>query len=222
MKGLLIKDLKMILKNKIMLVCVIGVVLILLLMTDNVSYSFMIGYVVMLCTMFVISTISQDDYNNTISYLMTLPVTRKTYVAEKYLLMILSALTGLILGGAGCALWSHRLDEQFLEEAAAVFVVLVIFQLIMLPLQLKFGGEKSRIILALMFAAFSGVIIAIQKLSEGASFTGSGAGQLLNRALMWVTVQSMGTLAALVAVFMLLCAVVSISVSTRIMSRKEF
>lgn len=221
MKGFLIKDIKMILKNKIMLLGLGVIVGIVILMTD-MNNSFIVGYVIMLCTMFVITTISQDDYNNTLSYLMTLPVTRKTYVKEKYLLMILCAWTGLILGMGGCALRSTDLDGTFFAESAAVFLVLMVFQLIMLPLQLKFGGEKSRIVLFLMFLAFVGFITVVQKVSEYASFSGEGAMQFLNDAIVWISVQSAVTLAAMGAVFVLVCTAISMSVSIRIMNRREF
>ena len=35
---------------------------------------------------FAITTISYDEFDNGLAFLMTLPVTRKQYVAEKYLL----------------------------------------------------------------------------------------------------------------------------------------
>lgn len=221
MKGLLIKDVKMIMKNRATLLCMIAIVSILMMVTET-GNSFLIGYVVMLCTMFVITTIGQDDYNNTISFLMTLPVTRRSYVGEKYLLMFLCALTGLILGAGGCVLRSSRLDGVFFAQAAAVFMVLMIFQLIMVPLQLKFGGEKSRIVLFLMFAALSGSIIAVEKLTERASFSRTGAAQVLNRVLTWILSQSAVTLAALGTALVLLCTAISMAVSTRIMNRREF
>ena len=65
------------------LVVVMGVILNL---AGSGSVSFAIGYFTIVTAIFAITTISYDEFDYGLAFLMTLPVTRKQYVAEKYLL----------------------------------------------------------------------------------------------------------------------------------------
>lgn len=83
MKGLLIKDLKIILSNKSMFL-VILVIMGMVAFTDVAISAFVTSYISILFTTLVVTTISYDDYDRCISFLMTLPVSRKDYVRGKY------------------------------------------------------------------------------------------------------------------------------------------
>ena len=43
-----------------------------------------VGYVTFIFTLFTVSTISYDEYDNGYPFLFTLPITRRQYVNEKY------------------------------------------------------------------------------------------------------------------------------------------
>ena len=85
MKGLFVKDIELMKQQKqfFILVIVMGVILNL---AGSGSVSFAIGYFTFVTAIFAITTISYDEFDNGLAFLMTLPVTRKQYVAEKYLL----------------------------------------------------------------------------------------------------------------------------------------
>ena len=111
MKGLFVKDIELMKQQKqyFILVIVMGVILNL---AGSGSVSFAIGYFTFVTAIFAITTISYDEFDNGLAFLMTLPVTRKQYVAEKYLLGAgltaaawgIEAITGVIC--KGCLLYT--------------------------------------------------------------------------------------------------------------------
>ena len=127
MKGMLIKDFKLLrnMRNSLIIIVLVAV--------TSGAYlqdaSFVIPYLAFIGATFASSTLSYDEYDNGYAYLLSMPVTRKGYVTEKYIL-------GFILGG-----------------------VPLIFLSLLLPFYLKFGGEKGRIIMVatigVMFALFA-------------------------------------------------------------------
>ena len=92
MKGLLIKDFKM-LKSQKQFFAIITLIGILFLATYN-SMSFVISYITIVFAMFGITSLSYDEADNGTAYLFSLPFDRKTYVAEKYIFSFLMLLTG--------------------------------------------------------------------------------------------------------------------------------
>lgn len=97
MKGLLIKDYKLIMHNKKMFLILMVVWFLALQNYDG--YSFLIGYSIMTFVLLVLNTLSLDEYYKSMPYLITLPVKRTTYVSEKYVLML-----GFSLFGAGLSI----------------------------------------------------------------------------------------------------------------------
>lgn len=154
MKGLLIKDFKL-LKNQgqffgiIVLIC-IGCMF---LYDDS---TFAISYMTIVFSLFTLSTISYDEYNNGMAYLFTLPFSRKEYVQEKYVFGILTT-TGALAGVSVLAFVSSAIRSSSFEIGVwAVGIVVsllvaIILLTITIPLQLKFGAERSRIALLAVF-----------------------------------------------------------------------
>lgn len=91
MKGLLIKDFQLSLLNIRMLV-IICVVSIFITSSSTGSASFVISYVTIIFFMFVLTSISYDEMDHSISFLFTLPISRKTYVREKYVFSLICGL----------------------------------------------------------------------------------------------------------------------------------
>ena len=102
MKGMLIKDFRL-LKNqgKTLILMLLAVAVFMNLITD-VGPSFVVGYITIIFSLFTVSTISYDEFDNCYLFLMTLPVSRKNYVNEKYLFALLSIVltwcVGMVLG----------------------------------------------------------------------------------------------------------------------------
>ena len=169
MKGLLIKDFKL-LKNQKQFFVVIGVISIMLLLT-NENPSFTITYTTMMFSMFTMSTISYDEYDNGAVYLFSLPITRKGYVIEKYTFGIITSLfIWIVITVLSYIVGGIRKIEMPLDELAAIsMAALVVVSLILavsIPLQLKFGVEKSRMAFIAVFALAFVVSVAAIKLAE--------------------------------------------------------
>lgn len=158
MSGLLQKDFCILMQRSRVLVILIGVGILMGFSTDG---SFVIGYLTMLCAILTVSTISYDEFDNGYPFLFTLPITKKTYVTGKFLFCLVGGLAGwaisvLIYIGCMTAKGAGFAAEQWME-ALSFIPVFGLLIAIMLPMQLKFGAEKSRLVIA----AVAGGIFAI-------------------------------------------------------------
>ena len=160
MKGYLIKDARLMWHNKRLFFTMLFVMLFALYQSG--AYSFIIGYVTMIGILFAITTMSYDEYDKSIVYLMTLPAGRTAYVAEKYVLMFGCGLTGAVLSSFLCVMLYRDIAMQILMETAVIYLVMLLLQLIMLPLQLKFGGEKGRVVLIAVLACAMVIITSLR------------------------------------------------------------
>ena len=80
MKGLLIKDYKLMLGQKTFLgMAALMSVLYLAIYKDP---TFAVVFITVMCTMFTVSTLSYDEYENGMAYLFTLPISRNKYELE--------------------------------------------------------------------------------------------------------------------------------------------
>ena len=158
MLGLMRKDLCLLLQRSRALVIMVGVGVIIGFSTDG---GFLMGYLTMISAILSIGTISYDEFDNGYPFLLTLPVTRKSYVTAKYLFCLLGVLAGWATASvifAGCCLVKgegFRMAQ--LTEALAFLPVAGLMTAVMLPLQLKYGAEKSRLALAVL----AGVVVAL-------------------------------------------------------------
>lgn len=154
MKGLLIKDYLILLgqKNSFFII-LIG--LILLFVKDTPVMG--ISYTMYVITFLSLSNISYDDADNGMPFLMTLPSGRKTYVTEKYLFNLINAsFSGLLLTVIASILELVRgKDITVIRELFFTFILLftvaAIFFSILVPLELKYGVEKSRVVMMVFF-----------------------------------------------------------------------
>lgn len=161
MLGLMRKDLCLLLQRSRAIIIMVGVGVIIGFSTDG---GFLIGYLTMISAILSIGTISYDEFDNGYPFLLTLPVTRKSYVMAKYLFCLASNLAGWAAASviyAGCCLLKgERFGMEQLTDALAILPVAGLMTAVMLPLQLKYGAEKSRLALAVLFGGI-GVLGAL-------------------------------------------------------------
>lgn len=217
MKGLLIKDFKLLLMQKNFFILFIGIAIIMAATTNDVS--FIIGYLTFIIPLFSLSTISYDEFDNGNAFLFTLPFSRTDYVIEKY---CFSALLGLCANIISIALTlayylfkGTKPDMEMLLTALVIFAVMLLMQAVMIPLQLKFGSEKGRVAVI----AVSGVAFLI----------GIGIFNLLTLLDMNVdelinTVASIRSeIIAVIAIILLAIVLyISFNISNAVMRKKEF
>ena len=158
--------------------------------------------------------------DNGYSFLMTLPITRRTYILEKYLLSGVCGIVAWIVSVVICVCENYVRQNgvatgDLLVEAAIILPVVFLVMCMMIPVQIKYGAEKSRVVLvAVMGIAVVGGI-GIKK-----------AVKLLDLPLNALTekLQTITDVQILVGVLVFTIATIllSFAISVRIMNHKEF
>lgn len=217
MKGLLVKDFKLMKMQKNFFLIIVAVAIGMTAFSDDVSFAF--GFLTFVMSLFTLSTISYDEFDNGNAFLFSLPITQTTYVIEKYCF-------GLILGCGSWILSTLMVTVAgFLKGTASALDIMMIaliilpsmlvIQAIMLPFQLKFGGEKGRIaIIGSVGLIFVIGVIAV-KIAEAMNID---IVAIINN----LPTLSMGMLAAVVIAVAVVLLLVSIKISISIMNKKEF
>ncbi len=218
MTGLLIKDWKL-LKNQgrfFIFVLLFGV---LIMAVGSQSHSnFITSYMTFIFSIFVLSTLSYDSYDNGMAFLMSLPVSRKTYVKEKYVFgLMLTAGAWLVTVLARQAIvylrFSPAEGRELLQMDMVYLLLVLIFVAYSLPVRIKYGAEKGQMISAGILGAICfGVFFLV----------GSQAGrERLTAFLPRVPVDSW-LLWAGTGLFCAISWAVSFRISVRIMEKQEF
>ena len=218
MKGFFIKDLHLMLNQKKMLVMffVIG----LLLTISNSDMSFAVSYTMFVMAIMASGTISYDTFENGMAYLMVLPAKRRDYVIEKYILVFATALiTGVLISGVAFVVASgqgNSIDVKgLLLQCGGLFLTLMIMMSFMLPVNIKYGAEKGRLVL---FAVFAIVFIAAYIIRNTNVFSQE---QIENVMVKLMTLSKTGLITSL-CVGSLLIMLISMFISIKIMEKKEF
>lgn len=217
MKGLLIKDLRLMKmqKNFFILMIVIGIGLVL---AGN-EISFTLGFLSFVISLFSISTISYDEFDNGYPFLFTLPISRSLYVKEKYVLSLILGLGSLILATVICAiitLFKNNIPLfDLLMMALMILPYIILVQAIMIPFQLKFGAERGRI-------AIIGVLGAIILL--GILIFQSLKILKINFAVIveQISVLDIRVLGFILVILAVVILFISLIISIKIMKQKEF
>ena len=166
MKGLILKDL-LILKNQMrnILIIIIGFILLSIWMENYFYIAFVIPFYII---MLVISTFSYDELNNSNTYLVALPSSRKTIVKARYILSVLSIITASLIGLALSLIipiFNSNMDfvSTFASTTASILGVIFVIALLM-PFFYKFGVQKGRVMLFIAIMGISlliGIIISL-------------------------------------------------------------
>ena len=217
MKGLFVKDIELMKQQKQFFILVVVMGVILNLAGGSGSVSFATGYFTIVTAIFAITTISYDEFDNGLAFLMTLPVTRKQYVAEKYLLGAgltatawgIATITGVICKGVaelqGC------LSETII--GSLIYIPLALLMLaVSLPLVIHFGAEKGRYIAMVMWAIIFAVVYILIK-TMGLSADAVDA---------WLNGLNRGMVLAGVVLFTVIVYMGSFGIGVRLMEKKEF
>ncbi len=221
MKGLLTKDFRIILVQKKLLILYFFVSIMLSYAMDS---GFIVSYFPMIGLMLIISTISYDNHDNGMGFLMTLPVRPGDYAVAKYIFAII----GLFMTWAFAVVMQFislfiqktpfNAPELFIED----FMILPVFFLIlsiMLPVEFKFSSEKSKIVLF----ALCGIIILIMVAGKGVlGFISANFG--VDFEAMATSLSALSPITVIFALYAFCVVIISISMicSIMIMKKKVF
>lgn len=104
-----------------------------------------------LCGMMTATTFTFDDHCHWEKYAMILPISKKTYVLEKYVLHIIFSLLGIVVSTVVSVVANRVRGVAFEDPVWLVglvgFGVSMAVGCVFLPLLLQYGSEKARIIL---------------------------------------------------------------------------
>jgi len=221
MKGLLTKDFRLLLQRKRFFVMII-VIAVLMGLSGQENSQMVTGYLTITVAMiFSISSINYDEFDNCYAFLLTLPVTRRTYVRGKYVFGFLLGLGAWLLSMliVYAGMLFRRIPLTVGEEFTAnlVFLVIGIVLLdVMIPVQLKFGSERGRMAMAALIGGFAAVIYIVRRILEN---MGIDPGRVFaNMSLKPGT----GTLAAGGVLALTVATLLSVLISQHIMEKKEF
>lgn len=165
MRGLFEKDFRLLSQNRQTLVLFLMMAGFLGLTQNG---TFVLGYLSFTFSILLTSTISYDEMDQGFEFLMTLPVTPKTYVKEKYGFCTVGVIFSVVLSGIIYLIVKGIHGEQILlgEELLTVLIFVPIVWCviaIMVPIQLKFGAEKGRIAILMVYGGSAFLLYFVLK-----------------------------------------------------------
>lgn len=151
MKGLLVKDICI--AKKVQGKVFLALVLLSVVMSFLSENSFFaVGYLVFVSAIFAINSIAYDEWNGGYSYLFTLPISVKQYVISKYVFAFV--MVGIALACSflvsSCAFLVKGQGENivlYIAPTLVVGIVACLYIALLIPIQLLFGAEKSRMVI---------------------------------------------------------------------------
>ena len=180
MKALIIKDLA-ITRNQTKLILLLAIICVFMAFVNETAFT--IGYMGLLLALLALGTISYDDYDHGYSFLFSLPITKATYVIEKYLFCLASSFVGVLIGVIATSVANlingTGLDiSGTLSDGIIMILLSLIMVSIMIPLRIKYGTENGKIVSGIILGAlFAGILlfrdrllvllIRVDKISEG-------------------------------------------------------
>ena len=221
MKALLIKDVMLFKKQFRFFVFIVIVMLVSGLAFEN-NMSFVIAYLTLMLSIFTISTITYDEYESGYVYLFAMPVSRKLYVAEKYVfgfgtMSVTVIVMSIILMAANMIRQAGYYDSgEWKIAVAASCIVTVVMLSVTIPAQLRFGSDKGRIVLMGMAVL---IIAAVFLGAKAGERIGIDMDQLFEG---WIKMGLSSASLVMVAVACLVIVVISVILSVQIMEKKEF
>lgn len=217
MKGLLLKDFNLmkVQKNFYLMIAAVAVGI----TAFSNELVFPLGFLTFIVSLFALSTISYDEFDNGNAFLFSLPITRTVYVTEKYCLGLILSLGSCVLSTlivtAVSILKGRAPTWDIIIAAITILLLSLVMQAIMLPFQLKFGGEKGRIALigALGLIFVIGFIVI-----KIAGFLNIDLAAGING----LSTLSIGMMITSVIAASVILWLISMKISSAIMNKKEF
>ena len=162
MKGLLLKDWYQVRTNMKTMYLTVAFVLVIWVLSTSSAYVFPVSYAAIFLGILPVNLLTYDQSVGWVEYGRTLPVSKKTLVAEKYLIGLFCAAAAVVIGGLFVTVISLRTgttpDKDALSLLAGSVCAILLINGIMLPLYYRFGAEKARMLYMLMFAGMGAAL----------------------------------------------------------------
>lgn len=217
MKGLMMKDLRLMISQKKMFIMFIAIGIFLIVADQN--YTFAVSYTMFVSATFAMSTISYDTFDNGMSFLLTLPVSRKDYIYQKYGLVVLVTLVvDVIISACGVGILNTTGNGEvgeLLLSSVLLFFIILLFYSVMLPVNIKYGTEKGRTVMFTFAGAIVVIVMCVQRfanVSEKMLEKGMNVLMQLGEIQIFAAIGIVGVLAIIISMY----------VSVGILKKKEY
>ena len=217
MKGLLIKDIKIVMQQKRFFLIMLVFAAFFLIENAESGGTMVVGYMTFLMLMLLVGTVSYDEFDNGYAFLFSLPIQRKEYVREKYVLCvagcIITCVVSMLLGMTVGSLRIPGFDwRELCLLTVSIATASIMAMSLLLPVQLKYGASKSRAVMMLIAAS---IIVCGMLLSHFGDLITLDVSVFLT----YLTITNILVFELVVSV---LAVMISMWVSVRIMEKKEF
>lgn len=160
MKGLLLKDWYQVRTNMKTMYLTVAFVLVIWVLSTSSAYVFPVSYAAIFLGILPVNLLTYDQSVGWVEYGRTLPVSKKTLVAEKYLIGLFCAAAAVVIGGLFVTVIPLRTGTapDVLSLLAGSVCAILLINGISLPLLYRFGAEKARMIYVLAFAGLGALL----------------------------------------------------------------
>ena len=161
MKGLILKDLmglKKIAKNYLIFILFYAIIA-----SFSNMHAMFGGIIMIFAFMLPITAMSFDERSKWDSYALTMPISRKDLVLSKYALGLIFAAGSTIINLLYTLLIAKESFSTGTLTCVALFFVGMLFFSIIYPILLKYGVEKGRLTMILVFLAPTIIIMVLAK-----------------------------------------------------------
>ena len=184
------------------------------------DYYFLIGYFMFICSLFTISTISYDEFDNGNAFLFTLPFSRSRYVEEKYCFGILAGTCSWFLSFVITTIIqminsNNFIFSDWMLSTLVMLPIMFVMLAILIPFQLKYGSENGRIAIIIFLGGGFVVCYLLANLLAQSQINFNALISFIN---------NVDPLIILLIIFAICLAIlfVSMKISKRIVLKKEF
>ena len=137
------------------------------------SSSFLIGYAVVLSSMLVLSSMSMDENVSFNRYALTMPLSCKSVVKAKYLLLILTTGCGVLFGVLFHLIMTMAIWKSGWEDAGSgavailgIITVCIIGNTVTLPIMFRYNAEKARYVYIVVMLGVTLLVTGIAKVLD--------------------------------------------------------
>lgn len=213
MRVLLAKDIRLFRSMKNVVLIYVAMIAASIIFGQKQMGVMLINLCVVMFTYLSMSTMSYDDFDNGMEFILTLPTSKKIYAIEKYVLAVITLVVMSIVGAGLLVALGLEFNAAILDIAPMAVIAIVLVS-INLPLTLKFGSEKTKMLTMILFIGLGAAV-------------GSLEPSVLNKLLNYSFVKKIMSLGKLqlgigIGLMAIIILFVSYCISIKISENKEF
>ena len=157
MRVLLAKDIRLFRSMKNVVLIYVAMIAASIIFGQKQMGVMLINLCVVMFTYLSMSTMSYDDFDNGMEFILTLPTSKKIYAIEKYVLAVITLVVMSIVGAGLLVALGLEFNAAILDIAPMAVIAIVLVS-INLPLTLKFGSEKTKMLTMILFMGLGSLV----------------------------------------------------------------